>query len=345
MKRHGIGVVGCGVWGTHSLQEILLRQEGVEMVAVSSHDRWGECQFGDPVAAGRKYAGEKGCDFCEDWEAVVEDPEVDIVSVMTSPARKLEVVLAALERGKSAVMDKPLAMDVEGARRMVEAEKKSRGVGMVLCGHQYGQPCEKLRELIDEGRLGELRHVDSWLYFTGGVYPGFRPTERYRSEVPGGEMTVIGTHAMQTVLAVAGRRPVEVRCRIGQRFYEEYAAVGYEDWAELLLKLENGVTAGVSVGRLPHKLERQLPLLEVSGTRGYAVVEREELTVWPGEERFSFEESQQERYDRLFGDFLRAVETEGESPIGFEDLYQVQRVLDAGYAAAERGAAVRLEDE
>ncbi|MBT4504119.1 MAG: Gfo/Idh/MocA family oxidoreductase, partial [Gemmatimonadetes bacterium] len=104
MKRHGIGVIGYGVWGTHSLQEILLRQEGVEMVGVSSHDRWGECQFGDTVAAGRKYAGEKGCAFWEDWEKVVEDPSVDIVSVMTSPVSKLEVVLAALERGKSVVM-------------------------------------------------------------------------------------------------------------------------------------------------------------------------------------------------------------------------------------------------
>jgi len=243
------------------------------------------------------------------------------------------------------VMDKPLAMDVKGARQMVEAEQKSRGVGMVLCGHQYGRPCEKLAALIGEGRLGELRHVDSWLYFTGGVYPGFQPTERYRSEVPGGEMTVIGTHAMQTVLAVAGKKPVEVRCRIGQRFYEEYAAVGYEDWAELLLKLEGGVTAGVSVGRLPHKLDRQLPLLEVSGTRGYAVVEGEELTVWPGEEKVEFTESQEERYDRLFGDFLQAVETGGESPVSFEALYQVQRVLDAGYAAAATGKMVRLKEE
>ena len=109
---------------------------------------------------------------------------------------------------------------------------------------------------------------------------------------------------------------------------------------------------GFSVTKSPTKLvaiattkPRPSMLLEVSGTRGYAVVEGEELMVWPGEETFAFEESQQERYDRLFGDFLRAVETGEESPIGFEDLYQVQRVLDAGYAGAKTGKTVRLEEE
>lgn len=342
MKQHRIGVIGYGVWGTHALQEILLRQEGVELAAVHAHDRWGYGNSADPVAAGRAYAAAKGCAFQEDWMAIVADPDIDILSVMTSPASKPEVVVAGLACGKSIVTDKPLALDAAGARRMLEAERHSSGIGMVLCGNHYSRPCEKFREIIREGRLGEIKHVDARLYFTGGIYPGFRPTERYCREVPGGELTVIGTHAIQTLLALNGRRPLTVVCRTGQKFYPEYAAVGYEDWAELLLTLEGGVTAGISVGRLPHRPERALPLVEVSGTRGYATVEGDALTVWPGPQVYRDDETQEQRYDRLFAAFLRAVESGEEAPIRFAELYQVQRVLEAAYTSAREGKPVKI---
>ena len=100
--------------------------------------------------------------------------------------------------------------------------------------------------------------------------------------------------------------------------------------------------AGVSVGRLPHRPERALPLVEVSGTRGYATVEGDALTVWPGPETCRDDEAQEQRYDRLFAAFLRAVETGGESPIGFAELYKVQCVLEAAYAAARKGKPVRI---
>jgi predicted dehydrogenase len=151
---------------------------------------------------------------------------------------------------------------------------------------------------------------------------------------------VIGTHAIQTLLALTGRRAISVFCRIGQYFYPEYAAVRYEDWAELLLRLEDGITAGISVGRLPHRPKRSLPLVEVSGTRGYAAVEGDTLTIWPGPETATYREAQEERYERLFGGYLRAVETGGASPIGFSELCEVQRVLEAAYASAESGKPV-----
>ena len=269
---------------------------------------------------------------------------------MTSPAAKLEPVLQGLAHDKSIVMDKPMALTVAAARQMVEAEERSRGTGFVLCGQDNSRICQRLRDVMEEGRLGQLKHVDVRLYFVGGVYPGFSPTERYRREVPGGELTVIGTHAIQTLLGVTGLGVQSVSCRLGQKFYPEYAAVGYEDWAELLLVLEGGVTAGISVGRLPHRPDHQLPLIEASGTRGYATVAGDELDVWPGSESSELPETitesepTQERYDRLFGEFLRAKETGAPSPTGFAELYEVQRVLEAAYHSAASGHPVHLSD-
>ena len=343
MTQHKIGVIGYGVWGTHHLQDYMLRLDGVEIAAVHAHDRWGFHQYGDdPVSAARKYAQEKNCSYCEDWESVVRAPEIGILSVMVCPAMKLEPVLAGLACDKSIIMDKPMALTVQDARLMVEAEARSKGVGFVLCGWQNSRACERLKEIIGDGRLGEIKHIGVRLYFTGGIFPGFKPTRRYRQEVPGGELTVIGTHAIQTLLALAGRPVTSVFSRTGQKFYSDYAEVDYEDWAELMLCLEGGMTGDVTVARLPYKLADMDFSVNVTGTRGYACIVDDELTIWPGPESLVDNESIWDRYDRVFSRLVQAIETETSSPISFAELCEVQRVLDAAYASAHRRAPVQI---
>ncbi len=109
MSRIGVGVVGRGVWGCHSLEQELRKLPGVEVVAVTAGPQWGVSCFDDQVAAGRRYAAELGADYREDWREVVEAPDVDVVSLMTSPATRREPALAAFAAGKHVVVDKPLA--------------------------------------------------------------------------------------------------------------------------------------------------------------------------------------------------------------------------------------------
>ena len=343
MAQHKIGVIGYGVWGTHHLQDYMSRLDGVEIAAVHAHDRWGFHQYDDdPVPAAREYAEEKNCPYHEDWQSVVRDPEIDVLSVMVCPAMKLEPVLAGLDCDKSIIMDKPMALTLPDARLIVEAEARSKGIGFVLCGWQNSRACERLKEAIDGGRLGEIKHISVRLYFTGGVFPGFMPTARYLQEVPGGELTVIGTHAIQTLLALAGRPVTSVFCRTGQSFYPEYADVDYEDWAELMLCLEGGITAEVTVARLPYKLADMDFSLNVTGTRGYANIVNDELTIWPGSESHVDDESIWNRYDRVFSAFAQAIETGTRSPISFAELCEVQCVLGAAYASAHRRAPVLI---
>ena len=133
MKTHKIGVIGYGVWGTHALQEDLARLDGVEIAAVHASPYWGANSYGEALMArAREYAAQKGCPLLEDWEAIATDPDIDILSVMTSPASKTEPVLLGLAHGKHIVTDKPLALNLPDAQQIVEAESASSGIGFVL---------------------------------------------------------------------------------------------------------------------------------------------------------------------------------------------------------------------
>jgi predicted dehydrogenase len=156
--KHGIGVIGVGVWGCHSLEQVLHRTHGnAHVIAVSTDSQWGETCFAEPpIEYGRRYAAELGAQFMEDWRAVVAHPEVDIVSVMVCPRRKARVCAAALKAGKAVVTDKPLAFTVNEARALRILDREN-GRGFMLAGYHHRPHVARLIRAIRDGRLGEVR--------------------------------------------------------------------------------------------------------------------------------------------------------------------------------------------
>ena len=188
--RLRVGVIGRGVWGCHSLEQQLRKRPGVEIAAVTAGPQWGAACFDDTEIAGREYAQELGAEYRDDWRAVACDPDIHILSLMTSPAARREPALAALATGMHVVVDKPLARTVEDARAIAHAERQSKGVGYMLCGYHTRPAVRFLRQSIDEGKLGALTHISVELYFTGGLIPGFTPSRTWID----GTMAVSYTH-------------------------------------------------------------------------------------------------------------------------------------------------------
>ena len=94
-----------------------------------------------------------------DWRTLVEDPEIDVVSI-TAPNRfHPEMAIAALEAGKHIWCEKPMASSLADAERMLAAARAS-GRAAVL-GYNYIQnPAIRLmRRILEEGQIGEVNHV------------------------------------------------------------------------------------------------------------------------------------------------------------------------------------------
>lgn len=331
---YGIGVVGVGVWGCHSLEQTLLSACGDErqarIVAVSAGDAYGANSCSEPtVEAGIKYAAKFGARFEPDWQAVVNDPEVNIVSAMVCPRKKAEIILAALRAGKHVVTDKPLAFTVAEAEEILAAEQASAGTGFMLCGYHPRPLTAHLLDVIAAGRLGEVKAASVRLHFMGGIYPGFVPTRQWRSEIPSGEMTTIGSHALVTLCRLVGKPARSVYAVARNCFYDEYREAGAEDWAELNLDF-GGAAGHVLVARLPYRLPREDIRIEVTGTHGYAEIADNRLTVWPGPEIMDCTIDGAAFTREQFRQFYTAIETGGKPPTTFAEGLHLQRILAAG---------------
>ena len=97
-----------------------------------------------------------------DWRELLRRDDIDLIDICTPGDTHAEIAIAALEAGKHVLCEKPLANSVGEAEAMVAAADAAaqRGV-LAMCGYSYRRtPALTLaRELVEEGRIGSIRHV------------------------------------------------------------------------------------------------------------------------------------------------------------------------------------------
>jgi predicted dehydrogenase len=97
-----------------------------------------------------------------DWTRLLDRGDIGLVDICTPGDTHAEIAVAALEAGKHVLCEKPLANSVAEARTMVEAAERAAGRGVrAMVGFTYRRvPAIALaRQLVADGRIGEVRHV------------------------------------------------------------------------------------------------------------------------------------------------------------------------------------------
>ncbi|GAB2330502.1 Gfo/Idh/MocA family oxidoreductase [Streptomyces griseoincarnatus] len=145
-----------------------------------------------------------------DWRVLVERDDIDLVDICTPGDSHAEIALAALAAGKHVLCEKPLANTVAEAEAMARAAQEARDRGQAaMVGFNYRRvPATALaRRMVEEGRVGTLRHVrvvylQDWL-----VDPQFPLTWRLRREQAGsGSLGDLGAHIVDLAQYLAGER-------------------------------------------------------------------------------------------------------------------------------------------
>ncbi|NLG14308.1 MAG: Gfo/Idh/MocA family oxidoreductase [Lentisphaerae bacterium] len=92
---------------------------------------------------------------------IINDPEIDIVSVASPDFFHAEQCIAALKANKHVMCEKPLTLDLEEAKQIVEATKTSKGKFMIGQVCRYAPGFILAKRLIDDGAIGELYFAES----------------------------------------------------------------------------------------------------------------------------------------------------------------------------------------
>jgi predicted dehydrogenase len=276
MKTLGMGLIGPGFVGAHHIDAVR-RLGDVEVVAIA----------GSSQASAEKKAREYKVDRAYgDFHALIADPDVHVIHNTTPNHLHLPVILAALAAGKHVVSDKPLAVNPEDGRTMLEAALKAKVVHAVTFNYRGNPLVQQARLMIAGGDAGDVSFVH------GGYLQDWMTDPNvysWRSDpLKGGTSSAlgdIGSHWCDLAEHVSGLKIDSVLADITTVIPVRYSAgasaeafsgkaggertpvnVGAEDLASILLRFENGAKGSFSVGQvLPgHKNDLQL---EVNGKK------------------------------------------------------------------------------
>ena len=146
-----VGVIGYGYWGP-----IVARNfnsaEGTKLVAVADRD---------PKALARACAAHPGIQVTLDAMEVIGSPQVDAVAVISPVWTHFQLAKAALENGKHVFVEKPFAASSSQASELIDLALAKRLQIMVDHTFLFTGAVRKIRQLIDEGVLGNLYYYDS----------------------------------------------------------------------------------------------------------------------------------------------------------------------------------------
>lgn len=165
---------------------------------------------------------------------ILSDRAVDIILVHSQTEEMVDYCVAALDAGKSVLVEKPCGTGPEDLNRLVEAQERSASVLQAGFNFRFSPVVEAMKEIVDGGVLGEITQVRAH----GGCALGEHKTPMLnRPRDIGGAFFVIGCHIVDILLHLFGA-PDQISATVA-KFPKVSDATSREDSVAACLVYEN----------------------------------------------------------------------------------------------------------
>lgn len=190
MEKYKIGIIGAGHIG-HKMASTLQQMAEAEPYAIASRDEWKACQFAQEHQMPRAYSS---------YEALVEDPDVDLVYIATPHSHHYVHAKLCLEAGKPVLCEKAFTANARQAEELI-ALSHQKGVFLAEAIWTRFMPFSKtIRQLLDEGRIGTPMTLTASL-----SYPIEGKERIMRPELAGGALLDLGVYPINFTLMAFGK--------------------------------------------------------------------------------------------------------------------------------------------
>jgi predicted dehydrogenase len=215
-----------------------------------------------------------------DWTRLLAREDIDLVDICSPGDTHAEIAVAALEAGKHVLCEKPLANTVAEAEAMAEAAERAAEHGVLsMVGFTYRRvPAIALaRRLVEEGRIGEIRHVRAQYLQDWLTDPATPMSWRLEKDKAGsGALGDIGAHVIDMarylvgdVATVSGAATTFVRDRPG-------GAVTVDDAVAAAVTFESGALGSIEATRFATGRKNAFTW-EINGSKGSLAFDLERL--------------------------------------------------------------------
>jgi len=342
-KQFGVGIVGLGwVAGAHIGTFKMI--PGVQVVGVSSRrdldPKALEAAYGIPLKPYRSYA------------EMLADPSVDVVDICTPHPLHPEQAIAAARAGKHLIIEKPISLTFEDARRVREAVRTA-GVKTCVCFEcRFSDHFQLIRSCIDQGLLGHVHYAEVDYYHGIGPWYG-QWGWNIKKDMGGSSLLTAGCHALDGLLYFMPGSISEVSSlatRSSSAIFEPYE---YPSTTVTMLKFEDGRVA--KVASCIDCLQPYYFHIHLVGSEGSLLDNRIYSHKLNGMNRNRWSTLETSLIDSgdvghhpylpQFRAFFQSTERGEDMPLtDFDTAFETHRVIFAADRSAAEGRPVRLEE-
>jgi len=186
------GIIGLGSIA-QKFADGLKAVPDAQLAAVASRTQAKADEFGKKNGAARSYGT---------YEEIVRDPEIDAVYIATPHNLHKENALMCIEAGKAALCEKPFTINAREAREVVDAARQRKVFLMEAMWTRYFPIMGRLRQLLDQGAIGEVGMVQADFGFRTDVNPKGR---LFDPNLGGGALLDVGIYPLSFASMVLGK--------------------------------------------------------------------------------------------------------------------------------------------
>jgi len=345
-------LVGCGRISFKHIEGFFDNAKKLKLTAVC-----------DPM---KKRAEEKGSEYqkkiidanvavYEDYREMLAKQKPDIVTIATESGKHLEIALNCLEAGCNVICEKPMALSVKDADKMIAAAKKKNLKLAVCFQNRFNAPIQRLRTALEAGRFGRLLH--------GMIQIRWNRNETYYAEAPwrgtweqdGGTLMNQCTHGIDLLQWMMGENAMRVQAQT-RRFLRPIEA---EDFGAAIVEFKSGAV-GIIEGTadiFPTNLNETLSIFGENGSVVIGGLAVNKLETWRFADAHSVGDTEDKAlnpnekdpptvygfgHTALFKDFIDSIESDREPLVSGESGKKALEIILAIYKSQKTGKPVDL---
>lgn len=347
--KHKLGIIGFGGMGRAHFN------------CLKSFDRALVKGVFDLDRAALQEARNRGVIAYESKEALLADPDIDLVLVATTNEVHKSLLIEAMRAGKNVISEKPVTITSEELLEVIEVSEETGKVFTIDQNRRTNRDFVLMKRKLEEGVIGKPFVIESRVEGSRGVPRGWRTLK----ELGGGMMLDWGVHLIDQIMYMTDEKVTQVYCKIYNVKYHDV-----DDNFHLILTFQSGLTAIIEVGTNHYIAHPRWYVMGENGTLqidnwecdGRIVRSKYAEDVWeedivmtaagptktmaPRNENsvetieLAMPEDVTDDLTVVYSQFIDAVEGKAELLITPAQALRVMRVMEAAFESAENGKSI-----
>jgi len=269
------------------------------------------------------------------YEALLEDPEVDVIYNPLPNHLHAEWTIKALHAGKHVLCEKPLALSVQEVDDIAQAAKETGNIVAEAFMYRHHPKTLKVKELVDSGELGDLQIIRGLFAATFNLKDNYRMVK----EMGGGSLWDVGCYPVSYTRLIVGKKPREV---FG---WQVEGPTGIDETFMGQMRFESGVLAQFVCG-FASPFRTSMEIIGSKGTLGVPVPfhpgASDKIHLQVGDDAETIEIPDQELYIGEVEDMAEAVLLGKEPRMSLADSRDIIEMIVGLFESARLGKPVML---